>query len=325
MRTLFNTLLIIFVAFSLYVVHDDLFTAYGKVKHYVATHSVSDVLHGDLFTNKNINTNFVPDDIDTINGKEDKINTISATSTSTPGALRVNDRLLNLDFSNSNLLQSEVIKWTNKNRMDMALPPLKESIYLDNSASIKVDDMLLKQYFEHVSPSGVGVADLGERVGYEYILIGENLALGNFANEESLLTAWMNSPGHRANILNSHYSEIGVSVKKGVYEGNTVWVAVQHFGLPRNACPKIDGVLKGNIEIIQNNAKNIETDLKDRKDKIESGAVFEGYTKEEQIVNYNDIVAKYNLLVKEIKDKIETYNNEVRSFNECLNKATMHS
>jgi uncharacterized protein YkwD len=49
----------------------------------------------------------------------------------------------------------------------------------------------------------VGVGDLSKEVGYGYILIGENLALGNFKDEESWWKAWMDSPGHRANIFNN--------------------------------------------------------------------------------------------------------------------------
>ena len=65
------------------------------------------------------------------------------------------------------------------------------------------------------------------------------------------MTAWMNSPGHRANILNPHFQEIGVAVGKGMYEGHETWIAVQSFGMPLSACPASDANLK--IKIDANN------------------------------------------------------------------------
>jgi len=79
------------------------------------------------------------------------------------------------------LTRTGVIKWTNIQREKYGLLP----------------------YFAYNSPSGVGVDDLAGNFGYKFIAIGENLALGNFENDEVLLQGWMNSPGHRENILNT--------------------------------------------------------------------------------------------------------------------------
>jgi uncharacterized protein YkwD len=92
--------------------------------------------------------------------------------------------------------------------------------------------MFENQYFAHESPTGEKVSDLAKKFGYDFLLIGENLAMGNFSSDEDLVLAWMESPGHRENILNEKYQEIGVAVKKGIFEGKEVWIAVQHFGLP---------------------------------------------------------------------------------------------
>jgi uncharacterized protein YkwD len=107
------------------------------------------------------------------------------------------------DAPTSKLTVTGTIYWTNQQRGQNNLPALKENLKLTQAAQLKVKDMFDKQYFEHISPQGVGPAGLAETVGYDYIAIGENLALGNFKDDQALVEAWMNSPGHRANILSS--------------------------------------------------------------------------------------------------------------------------
>jgi len=103
------------------------------------------------------------------------------------------------------LTQAGIIKWTNSQRKEYDLPPLRENSELNALALIKAKDMLAEQYFGHISPAGEGVADLAEMIGYEFIIIGENLALGNFRDDQALVQGWMDSPGHRQNILNGQY------------------------------------------------------------------------------------------------------------------------
>lgn len=237
----------------------------------------------------------------------------------TPGALVVPDSFLIYATNKIKLVSENVISITNKYRSEIdGLPPLVENPKLNFSAEKKLQDMFIKGYFEHISPTGVGVSDLGKEVGYEYILIGENLAMGNFKDDTSLVDAWMASPGHRANILNNRYTEIGVSVAKGDYNGETIWMAVQHFGLPTSACPSISQVLSGMIDFDQNKIKQMEGDLSDKRSKIDSGAVSEGMTTNGQIDVYNNLVKEYNNLIVEIKTKINNYNKQVRDFNNCV-------
>ena len=126
------------------------------------------------------------------------------------------------------LTKAKIVAQTNIQRYNNGqLPPLIENVKLDEAAKAKAEDMFQKQYFEHISPSGVGPGDLATRFGYEYILEGENLILGNFASEKELVQAWMDSPGHRANILHNRYTEIGVAIVKGIYNGENVWICVQ--------------------------------------------------------------------------------------------------
>ena len=131
------------------------------------------------------------------------------------------------------LVKRKIIEETNVQRKTNGLPALSENATLDEVAKSKAYDMFRNQYFDHVSPTGVGPEELAESLGYNYSFQGENLLMGNFISEKAMVQDWMNSPGHRANILNSHYTEIGVSVVKEKYKGKTVWIGVQEFGSPR--------------------------------------------------------------------------------------------
>lgn len=140
-----------------------------------------------------------------------------------------------------------VFTGTNQQRQDNGVKPLTHNTVLDAAARNKLEDMFAHQYFEHISPTGKGPGDLADAVHYEYAKIGENLALGNFASDDALIQAWMNSPGHRANILNTGYQEIGIAVGRGVFDGQETWIAVQEFGTPISVCPTPDANTKDQI------------------------------------------------------------------------------
>src|SRR3989344_5492810 len=141
-----------------------------------------------------------------------------------------------------------IILGTTMQRNENGLGDLIENSKLNLTARAKVDDMFEKQYFAHVSPLEQDASDLAAASEYEFVIIGENLALGNYQNDEALVKAWMDSPGHRENILNDEYQEIGVAVKRGIFEGRASWLAVQIFGLPKSVCPEPDEALKERSE-----------------------------------------------------------------------------
>jgi hypothetical protein len=181
--------------------------------------------------------------------------------------------------------------------------------------------MFARQYFEHISPTQVGVDGLAKEAGYEYILIGENLAMGNFENNENLIEAWMNSEGHRENILNSKFQEIGVAVMEGLYNGEKIWMAVQHFALPISYCSKPNESLRSEIESGQSQIEQIKArmetlyaTLDKRKPKTKQG--IDEYN--QMVAEYNSILGQYNLLVEENRKLIDNYNNQVNLFNQCL-------
>ncbi len=301
---IFNHLILVIIVIGglLFLAREDVKSVYSKVLSYISTNV------------KNIDTSKIKDSI--VLTKEKILNT--DTSINTPGALKSENSLV---YSASSVKMSvkEVIEVTNQSRsLNGKLPPLKENSKLNSSAQKKLDDMLNLQYFEHVSPSGVSVSDLAKGSSYEYIIIGENLALGNFKDNKALVDAWMASPGHRANILSNKYTEIGVAVGHGMYQGRDTWLAVQHFGTPRSSCPTIDEVIRGSIKILENNIKSMDGDLAGRKQRIDSGVVYEGKTPNEQISEYNNLVAIYNDSIKQLKGKIDSYNASVKAFNSCL-------
>lgn len=284
----------------LFVVKDDLRSAYGKFLTYLDSKgSISKVIPnaGDI---NNENTTKV---------------------VSTPGALRVIDTIVNKSVAT--LTKEGVISETNLNRKENGnLPALIENAKLDTSAGMKLKDLFAKQYFEHVSPSGVTVTNLVTQSGYDYILIGENLALGNFKGDKGVLDAWMASPGHRANILNAKYTEIGVAVGQGIYQGENVWIAVQHFGLPKSACPAVSDVLLGTINLNEKQITTMSDNLSTLRKEISNGGVYNGMSSNELLNQYNSLVNTYNNFIRDTKQKIDNYNLQVNNFNSCITNNT---
>ena len=225
---------------------------------------------------------------------------------------------------NASLSVRGVIEYTNVERAkNGVMGSLAENSTLNRVAQMKVDDMFAKQYFEHVSPSGVGQADLAQTAGYAYVIVGENLALGDFDGDQGVVTAWMNSPGHRANILNTHYKEIGVAVGKGMYEGRETWLAVQSFGMPLSACPTVDQMLKTQIDANNAVITNLRSNLDAKKLQIESTPTSDS-NYNTYVNEFNTILPEYNSLVESNRVAVTNYNAGVQAFNACINEASVH-
>lgn len=221
------------------------------------------------------------------------------------------------DAANSFLTRPGVAAATNAERIELGLPPLAESDELNIAAAAKVEDMFARQYFAHVSPSGEDAADLAATAGYAFIMIGENLALGNFEGNRALVRAWMASPGHRANILDARYQEIGIAVGQGVFEGRRTWLAVQIFGLPRSACPEPDAELRATIGTNQAKIDALRQDLDSRRQDIERTRPKRGPEYRRKVEAYNAVAAGYNALIDQTRRLVEVYNGTVRQYNAC--------
>lgn len=219
----------------------------------------------------------------------------------------------------ASLQAQEIIKLTNTERSNNGKKTLTENAKLSLAAHRKIQDMINLQYFEHKSPTGKGPADIIEATGYAYVIVGENLAEGDFADNQDLVQGWMNSPGHRANILNDKYTEIGVAAEQGILHGQKVWFAVQEFGRPLTDCPAIDQDLKNQITANENQVKMLQADL----DKVQAQM---SYAKQQNDIDtYNSLVPQHNSLANQINTLVEktkqivtAYNNQVKSFNTCI-------
>jgi hypothetical protein len=99
------------------------------------------------------------------------------------------------------------------------------------AAQAKANDMAAKGYFAHVSPDGRTSWSWFKDAGYAFSYAGENLAV-DFTDSGNVNQAWLNSPTHRANIMNGHFTEIGIATAVGEYEGHTTTFVVQMFGTP---------------------------------------------------------------------------------------------
>lgn len=221
------------------------------------------------------------------------------------------------------LNQKDILDIVNSERVSAGLAPLGFNIRLSAMAEGKAVDMINKQYFAHVSPTGVSIADLAKIYRYEYIHIGENLALGDFTSSQDVMTGWMNSPGHRANILNSNYTEIGISVLLGNYQGREVWYAVQEFGAPLSLCPQPDTHLEAVIAAEEEEVKLLEQKINSLRTSLEQTSSQSAYNALAQ--EHNALVDRYNALVVSIKANITAFNNTVSVFNACIGSGTISS
>lgn len=125
--------------------------------------------------------------------------------------------------------EKEVIRLVNVERAKNGLKPLKENWELSRVARYKSMDMRDKGYFSHTSPTYGSPFDMMKAFGITYSYAGENIAMGQRTPEE-VMKGWMNSPGHRRNILSENFTEIGVGYAAN-NKGNTYWA--QMFIQPR--------------------------------------------------------------------------------------------
>lgn len=124
-----------------------------------------------------------------------------------------------------------IVSLANAARREGGLPELTNNNLLARAAQNKADHMMANQYFAHNAPSGETPWSFIKAVGYSYVSAGENLAT-NFREAESVQSAWMNSPGHRANIMNPTFQEIGIGITQGIFNGSETTIVVQMFGTP---------------------------------------------------------------------------------------------
>jgi len=122
-----------------------------------------------------------------------------------------------------NDMQQKVVDLVNQERAKYGLKPLVAKQDLTSVAQLKAQDMYQNKYFNHTSPTYGSPFDMLRYFGINYTAAGENLALGQ-KTPVQVVQDWMNSPGHRANILNPNYTEIGVGIYNSYTRYGYIWV-----------------------------------------------------------------------------------------------------
>jgi uncharacterized protein YkwD len=256
---------------------------------------------------------------------------------------RSTDQLTLPSFPREKLNTESIINLTNKARSANGLPPLAENQLLNAIAESRAKDMLERQYFDHVSPTGQQASDLAQNIGYRYKIIAENIGSGDFISNQKIVDGWMQSPGHRENILSTDVKEIGAAVLKGKMKGSGTYIAVQIFGLQslpvqHNVCAApsdnllhdID-VKKAEIESLQDQLNRLKNELNAEQESIEIDQKY-AYDDAQKIQKVNEKIHAfneksrwYNRIVGEAKAKavvaesmINEYNKMLQTYNECL-------
>jgi len=132
----------------------------------------------------------------------------------------------------TDITRDSVIAQMNRMRAEVGLVPLHEDVRLDGAAEDRIKDMEEQAYWAHVAPDGRKPFVWLKPHGYNYSNAGENLASG-FETAEVLLESWMESPGHRENILSPLYQDCGVAIIDGSTKGRATGKSVVVlFGRP---------------------------------------------------------------------------------------------
>lgn len=129
-----------------------------------------------------------------------------------------------------NQVRDAMLAEINALRRKAGAPPLRLSQDLQQSAQAHAQEMLARGYFAHKSPSGTTVRERSRKAGYDWRTIAENIAEGQTSVRE-VVTTWMGSPGHRTNILNPDFRDLGIGLVTGKTrsgEYRVIWV--QNFG-----------------------------------------------------------------------------------------------
>lgn len=123
--------------------------------------------------------------------------------------------------------EKKMLDLHNRERADRGLSRLCVHPALQKAARAYSAEMIQKDYFKHGN-----VASRLNRVNYDWRTYGENIAYGggSYASPENRFRAWMNSPGHRANILNKSFREVGIGARTGNFKGDNVTMWTADFG-----------------------------------------------------------------------------------------------
>ncbi|NCA67069.1 MAG: SafA/ExsA family spore coat assembly protein [Clostridia bacterium] len=130
-----------------------------------------------------------------------------------PSLIYVGQKIAIPEASPLKTIEDEIFRLVNVQRVNNGLQPLKNNWQAARVARIKSQDMIDRNYFSHTSPTYGSPFKMMEAYGLRFSSAAENIAYGQRSAAE-VMNSWMNSPGHRANILSRNITEIGVGVAK---------------------------------------------------------------------------------------------------------------
>jgi uncharacterized protein YkwD len=136
--------------------------------------------------------------------------------------------------ANLNAMTNRVVALTNFHRQQGGLAPFKVNPVLSAVAQSHTENMIVSDFYAHQAPDGSRGADRMRRAGYNYLWAGENIGVG-YSTADEVVQAWMNSPGHRANIMNPNLREIGAGFYFTANDTGRVsyrYYWTQNFGTP---------------------------------------------------------------------------------------------
>jgi uncharacterized protein YkwD len=215
----------------------------------------------------------------------------------------------NIFFADIN--KSALESFVNETRQSQGLQPLSENEQLDQAAQLKAENMVQDNYFDHTSPTGITPWFWFLKVGYKYKYAGENLAIGFFDSQE-VYDAWLNSPSHKANIVNPNYTEVVTAILSGFGQGNTI-VVVQEFGSQqpvktptvKNNTPKVSTSVKTqtpNTQAVKTQTTNNQTLTKNSAEKVLSQS-----TQSQSLVQASKVSSSNNLASKALNSVLYNY------------------
>lgn len=145
----------------------------------------------------------------------------SSSSTSSPAPTPSSSAAPSQVSSGYAAFQNEVVTLVNQQRAAHGLSALSINTQLTKTATLKSEDMAKLNYFDHTSPTYGSPFEMMQQFGISYRTAGENIAMGQ-TSPEQVMNGWMNSEGHRKNILNASFTQIGVGVAKNA-NGQYIW------------------------------------------------------------------------------------------------------
>lgn len=176
----------------------------------------------------------------------------------------------------TNVVADDLYGLVNQERVDRGLPALARNPKLEKAALNKAKDMFAKNYWAHYAPDGSTTPwKLITQAGYTYKYAGENLAM-DFDTSVAVVTAWIASPSHRANLLNGNYKDIGMAAINGTLLGEETTLVVQLLGTPISAAAAVGASSAEEVSQPSGGTAGAESSLEEAKPAIVVGPTENG-------------------------------------------------